>query len=95
MDVESKLGRTRMRRRQTPILTAFLLATSAMQMLVVLPPAWSQPAPAATRSYAIPAGSLAQALNRFADISQLQLVSSGEITRGLHSNGLNGAYAPQ
>jgi len=95
MDVESKLGRTRRRRRQTPILTAFLLATSAMQMLVVLPPAWSQPAPAATRNYAIPAGSLAQALNRFADISQLQLVSSGEITRGLHSNGLNGAYAPQ
>jgi iron complex outermembrane receptor protein len=45
-----------------------------------------------SQPYAIPAGSLARALNRFADVSQLQLIYSGDATRGLQTKGLNGVY---
>ncbi|MGX9425465.1 MULTISPECIES: TonB-dependent receptor [Bradyrhizobium] len=49
----------------------------------------------AVRSYAIPAGPLADALNRLADVSQLQLIYSGTVTRGRRSSGINGAFTPQ
>jgi hemoglobin/transferrin/lactoferrin receptor protein len=55
----------------------------------------AQATSAATRNYSIPAGPLAQALNRFADASQLQLIYSGETTRGLRTDGLSGTYTPQ
>ena len=50
---------------------------------------------AQTRSYNIPAGSLPAALNRFAETSKMQLVYSGETTRGLNSPGLSGTYTPE
>lgn len=58
-------------------------------------PARAQQAPAnlqQPRSYAIPAGPLGTALNRFAAESGLFLAVSGELTAGKHSPGLSGSY---
>lgn len=46
-----------------------------------------------TRSYAIPAGNLDQALNRFASEAGILLSADGQLTAGKHSPGLNGSYA--
>lgn len=70
-----------------------LLASTALALPLAGTAVAQAPAPAAAaRSYAIPAGPLAQALNRFADISQLQLVYDAAATRNLQSGGLNGAF---
>jgi hemoglobin/transferrin/lactoferrin receptor protein len=95
-------GRKACARRSTFI--AFLTATTAIVTVLQPVAASSQTArtsspaqatSAATRNYSIPAGPLAQALNRFADASQLQLIYSGETTRGLRTDGLSGTYTPQ
>ncbi|MCY1275326.1 Ferripyoverdine receptor [compost metagenome] len=46
-----------------------------------------------TRSYAIPAGPLDQALNRFASEAGILLSANATLTAGKHSPGLSGAYA--
>ncbi|MBB6012378.1 hemoglobin/transferrin/lactoferrin receptor protein [Aquamicrobium lusatiense] len=72
--------------------SAFLMATVS---LAVLLPAGAQVASAQERAaavrYAIPAGPLPQALNRFADTSGLQLVYDAAATRSLRTGGFNGA----
>ncbi|GGF63813.1 TonB-dependent receptor [Azorhizobium oxalatiphilum] len=55
----------------------------------------SSQSPSPVRAYTVPAGNLAQALNRFAEISQLQLIYSGATTRGLQTGGLAGSFTPQ
>ncbi len=47
------------------------------------------------RTFAIPPGSLAAALNRFADAAQIQLVYSGDVARGRSSPGLSGRHSIQ
>lgn len=47
------------------------------------------------RTYDIPAGPLAPALNRFAEESGLQLVYGAELTLGLTTAGLKGAFAAE
>ncbi|WP_416193509.1 TonB-dependent siderophore receptor [Nitrobacter sp. TKz-YC01] len=82
-------------------LAAVLSATTALSTVLTPIQANAQSASPVTaaassaRSYAIPAGPLANALNRFADVSQLQLLYSGETTRGLRTRGLNGSYTSQ
>ncbi|MGU3495733.1 TonB-dependent receptor domain-containing protein [Xanthobacteraceae bacterium A53D] len=75
-----------------------LLATTAALMLtppgIVLAQTAAQSQPA-VRHYAVPAGALAPALNRFAEASQIQLIYNGAVTRGLQTGGLNGAFTPQ
>lgn len=46
-----------------------------------------------TRSYAIPAGNLDQALNRFASEAGILLSADGQLTAGKRSPGLNGSYS--
>ncbi len=48
-----------------------------------------------TRSYAIPAGPLAAALNSFADDSGLQLVYSAELAANTQTSGVQGSYTPE
>ena len=48
-----------------------------------------------TLTYDIPAGSLANALNLFADESGIQLVYGTEIAEGLRTNGVRGDYTPE
>ena len=47
------------------------------------------------RTYDIPAGDLAPALNRFADESGLRLVYGAEIAQGVRTDGLRGSYTPE
>ncbi|MGE7473397.1 TonB-dependent siderophore receptor [Bosea sp. NPDC003192] len=75
--------------------TASVAALLAMACAPVPAIAQTANVPAAARSFAIPPGPLAPALNRFADISQLQLVYSGVTTRGLSSAGLSGSFTAQ
>src|SRR3546814_348329 len=46
------------------------------------------------RTYAIPAGPLAPALNRFADESGLQIVYGTAATQGARTGGISGTYTP-
>lgn len=82
--------------RRAAAITA-LMATTAVACVLQPTSAFSQAslASAESRAYAIAAGPLAQALNRFADVSQLQLVYSSGTTRGLRTDGVSGAYTPQ
>ena len=47
------------------------------------------------RTYDIPAGDLAPALNLFADESGLRLVYGAEIAQGVRTKGLRGSYTPE
>lgn len=47
---------------------------------------------AAVRTYQIPAGSIALALNRLADANGIQLVYKSRLTRDMETRGLSGAY---
>lgn len=49
---------------------------------------------AASRNYAIPPGPLAQALNRFADESGLQLIYDASITANIATAGVSGSHSP-
>lgn len=72
-------------------LFALLMATVSVAVLL---PATTQPAIAqqktASVQYSIPAGPLPQALNRFADVSGLQLVYDAGVTSKLRTKGFNG-----
>ncbi|WP_343806844.1 TonB-dependent receptor [Paenochrobactrum glaciei] len=72
-------------------LFALLMATVSVAVLL---PATTQPAIAqqktASVQHSIPAGPLPQALNRFADVSGLQLVYDAGVTSKLRTKGFNG-----
>lgn len=77
-----------LRRHVHPCLSAMLLASAgAGAMLLPVSPASAQ----APRSYTIPAGSLANALNDFAEQSGVQLIYAGALVEGRASPGLNGS----
>lgn len=72
-----------------------LLASLLMASPLMLAPA-AQAQPAASqqaRAYAIPAGPLDQALNRFASEAGILLSVNAQLTAGKRSQGLNGSYA--
>jgi iron complex outermembrane receptor protein len=58
------------------------------------PPALIAESQAPQADFDIPPGELAPALTRWSDISRIQVLAPTEDVRGLHSEGLNGAYAP-
>ena len=98
--MQAKTGRASQIGASWKPLAAVLTATTTLSTVLIPIPANAQSAAQAsaassTRNYAIPAGPLPTALNRFADISQLQLLYSGETTRGLRTGGLNGTYTSQ
>lgn len=71
-------------------LFASLLAAGPLPLL---PAAQAQPvADAQARAYAIPAGALDQALNRFAREAGILLSADGQLTAGKRSPGLEGRY---
>jgi len=69
------------------------LAPAAAAALILLPGQATAQAPAAARhSYQIPAGTLDQALNRFAGTAGVELSVDAALTRGKTSPGLQGSY---
>lgn len=75
-------------------LLALLGTTTGLTAIPLFAPTLAQAQVASpVRPYVIPAGPLAVALNRFAEVSQLQLIYSSAATRGLSSTGLNGSYS--
>ncbi len=94
--------RTRHRARTVLLATTALASAMMLSATAIAQIATSQPATPtqnttriAVRNYAIAGGPLADVLNRFADVSQLQLIYSGAVTRGRRSGGINGAFTPQ
>ncbi|OZI71910.1 TonB-dependent siderophore receptor [Bordetella genomosp. 12] len=78
---------------QVPALPAALAL--ALASTVLLPPTAAQaaePATAQQRSYNIPAGSLDQVLNRYAQDAGVMLTVDGALTAGRQSAGLRGSY---
>jgi iron complex outermembrane recepter protein len=95
-------GTAKTRHVQRSTLVTLLMISTALATVVPPRAALARPAEApvrsgsadgAQRTYAIPAGPLAEALNRFADVSQLQLIYSGVATRNLRSGGLTGSHS--
>lgn len=84
-------SRLAMPQPSTRNLFAFLTATVSVLVLVPIDArvAFAQESTAAV-GYSIPAGPLAQALNRFADVSGLQLVYDAGATRTLRTAGFSG-----
>ena len=83
--------------RRRTIVHAVHVACLSLPMLAALPVTAVQAQPAsseaaAARQYAIPAGSLSGALSRFAAEAGVQLSVDAQLTSGLASTGLNGAY---
>lgn len=70
-------------------LFAGLLCSSPLLLAL---PATSAGASEQSRSYAIPAGGLDQALNRFASEAGILLSADAQLTAGKRSAGLNGSY---
>lgn len=73
-----------------PLALAMLMAFAAAP-LSAAPASPEQPS-AAARSFAIPAGDLSQALNTLAEQANLVLAFDPALTRGKHSNGLQGRF---
>lgn len=75
------------------------LTAAALAALPVRPVLHAQPAAEAAaqprRSYDIPPGPLAGALNRFADEAGLALVYRSSLAEGLSTAGLSGAFSPR
>lgn len=72
------------------LLASLLMASP----LLLVPAAQAQPASnQQARAYAIPAGPLDQALNRFASEAGILLSVNAQLTAGKRSQGLNGSYA--
>lgn len=71
-------------------LFAGLLCTSPLLLAL---PAVPADASEQTHSYAIPAGGLDQALNRFASEAGILLSADAQLTAGKRSAGLNGSYS--
>ncbi|WP_043312184.1 TonB-dependent siderophore receptor [Pseudomonas sp. ML96] len=72
------------------LFTGLLVATPA---LLTAPLAQAASTSEQSRSYAIPAGPLDQALNRFASESGILLSVDAQLTAGKNSSGLNGSYS--
>lgn len=68
---------------------------STLVLTVALAVSGAASADGASRSFAIPAGSLSTALNRLAEAGCLQLVYDAGIAEGLQSQGLKGNYTPE
>ncbi|MGK2741853.1 TonB-dependent receptor domain-containing protein [Tepidicaulis sp. LMO-SS28] len=91
-------GAAQSRRNRSFFVKALLTGTAlAGGALSAMPPALAQQpaaemADAETRAYAIPAGPLAPALNRFADESGLQLIYGAEVTEGQSTEGVSGSF---
>ncbi len=78
------------------------LAATAMSAIMVGASASASPAQASispqertgfVQTYKIPAGSMANALNTFADMNGLQLLYDAEVTQRVRTDGLQGAYS--
>ncbi|WKJ92364.1 TonB-dependent receptor [Methylomonas montana] len=69
--------------------------TSTLVLAAALAVSGAASADSASRSFAIPAGSLSTALNRLAEAGGLQLVYDAGIAEGLQSQGLSGNYTPE
>ncbi|WP_052063936.1 TonB-dependent siderophore receptor [Nitrincola sp. A-D6] len=74
----------------------------AYSAAMALPALWSMPASAqsatetqASVAFSIPAGSLSDTLNRFAEQTGLYLSGAGELTRGKNSAGLQGNFTSE
>ena len=77
-----------------------LLGTTALAILQIVEPVQAQGAPEAGSrgsvvSFAVPAGPLSGVLTQWAEAARLRLLVSSEAVRGLRSNGVNGALAPE
>ncbi len=85
---------TRPRLHPLAIMTSVLMSTT--MLAATLPPlaGTAQAQQHASIDYSIPAGPLAETLNRFADVSRLQLIYDASIARGLRSPGVNGRRSP-
>lgn len=75
--------------------TVLLGATALTGSLTLLPATAAAQSQGATRTYAIPAGSLGDALNRFAQQSGLQLNYDAALTQGRSTAGLTGQMPPR
>ncbi|MDD1619983.1 MAG: TonB-dependent receptor [Methylococcaceae bacterium] len=75
--------------------TSIVGQASALVLGAALTISGAASAEGASRSFNIPAGSMATALNRLAEAGGLQLVYDASIAEGLHSKGLSGTYAPE
>ncbi len=73
------------------MLALTMLGTTGIVLCAAVVPAVAQAQAAVT--YAIPAGSLASVLNRFADRSGAEIVYNGNLTDGLSSPGLSGSFS--
>ncbi|MFT4089527.1 MAG: TonB-dependent receptor [Asticcacaulis sp.] len=77
-----------------PLLGAALLASTGLcGGLISLVPATALAQSATARDYNIPAGTLANALNDFAEQSGLRLIYAGELVQGRQSAGLKGRFS--
>jgi len=74
-----------------PLALAVLMACAAAPLSAA--PAPSEQQTSTARSFAIPAGDLSQALNTLAEQADLVLAFDPALTRGKHSNGLQGSFS--
>ncbi|WP_375188608.1 STN domain-containing protein [Sphingobium yanoikuyae] len=72
------------------VIPATLLATTALGAGIVMPTS----AYAQGRSYNVPAGPLAVALNRLGEAADIEIIYDADLTNGIASPGLQGSYGP-
>jgi iron complex outermembrane receptor protein len=73
-------------------MSAFAMGAPSSSAQASIPP---QDAAGAVRTYAIPAGSMANALSAFADTNGFHLLYDTGLTRAMKTGGLSGRYSPQ
>ena len=71
---------------------AYLAAATALAPTAALAQTAAAAPAEGAQTYAIPAGPMSTALNRFADQSGLALVYTASLTAGLHTDGFNGKF---
>jgi iron complex outermembrane receptor protein len=76
-------------------LALVLLAGTVLGGATVLPGVAAAQDQGTARAYDIPAGSLSDALNRFAEQSGVQLTYEAALTQGRRTSGLHGSFAPR
>ncbi|WP_313441450.1 TonB-dependent receptor [Novosphingobium sp.] len=76
------------------LLAAAWVGTTMLTTVGLAMPAHAQQAEV-VRQYDIPAGSLAEALSRFADQSDVQISYEGRLTEGRETTGLRGRFLPR
>ncbi|AXB78343.1 TonB-dependent receptor [Novosphingobium sp. P6W] len=72
-----------------------LLSGTALGGVAALPGIAAAQDQGAPRAYDIPAGSLSDALNRFAEQSGVQMTYEAALTQGQRTSGLRGSFAPR